>query len=226
MSCIPVTPDYLIKNTWTYEMIAEQVEWVGGEECPTYESSLEKTISALQNPKKKWFLLFDKENNKMGGFLDYKALDEESFEKVANGTFKDGELNSVSLTGTVCLYIGGFVIGKSYRKDSSNFKKLLAVFIESLAHLLKDGIVIKEIVVRGLTPLGQRLCEGVGMTKIIPHKDKGMIYGVSFEWDEKPKYATALYNAVKKTKAKRLLQELLRLDEKTGLPMVKEALQN
>jgi hypothetical protein len=226
MSCIPVPPEYLIKKSWTYEMLAEEVGKLDHEEALDYEFSVERATKSIASPLRKWFFLYDQERNKIAGFLDYRALSDEYLIKVINGTFKDGELSkgAVPFEKEVSLYIGGFVIGKAYRKDSSNFKKLLAVFIESLTQLLGNGIVLKEIVARGLSPLGQKLCEGLGMTKITPHKDKGIIYGVSFEWNEKPKHASALYNAIQKTKAKRLLQQLMGLGAKKGMPIVKDAL--
>jgi hypothetical protein len=102
----------------------------------------------------------------------------------------------------------------------------LVIFIEFISQLAASENVIHEISARGLTSFGQQLCEGLGMTKVINHRDKGVIYAISFDGKEKPKYGSILYDVVKKTKAKRLFNELLYVDEKTGLPLIKEVLAN
>jgi hypothetical protein len=226
MNVIPVSSKYLLNKQWSYEMIAQDVFRLDQEECAEYEVDIPRVVKAVSSPLKKFFYLYDTKMNKIVGYFDYRALDSSSYESVINGVFKDGSLTPVPFKDQINLYIGGFVIQKEYRPDPSNFKKLLVVFVEDLINLLNHEVVVKNISARGLTPLGQRLCEGLGMTKILNHRDKGVIYGVSFDWKEKPKYGSVLYDAVQKTKAKRLLNQLLGMDEKTGLPLVKQALSN
>jgi hypothetical protein len=228
MSCIPVTAEYLLSRTWTHEMIADGIYNLAREECPTYEVDMARMVEAVKNPNIKRYFLFDPQLNKMTGYFTVWNLSLNYRDKVINGTFADGELlkGVVPMIGEVYLYIAGFVISKNYRSDHSNFKKILVVFVEFLTQLMRDGVIINEMTARGLTPMGQQLCEGLGMTKILNHREKGIIYGVSFDWKEKPKYGSVLYDAVQKTKAKRLLNQLLGMDEKTGLPLVKQALSN
>jgi hypothetical protein len=228
MSCIPVNLDYLLSKTWTYEMIAEDLFQLDQEECPTYTQGSEQYIEGTKNPDLIRFLLLDTVKNKLVGYLATHNLSLEYRNKVINGTFKDGELlqGITPCKDVVYLYTSGFVVSKDYRRDHANFKKLLVVFVEFITQLLNDKIEVKEITARGLTPMGRQLCEGLGMKKLLNHHEKGTIYAINFEDQEKPKYGSALYNAVQKTKAKRLLNQLLGMDEKTGLPLVKQALSN
>jgi hypothetical protein len=226
MNVIPVNSKYLLNKQWSYEMIAQDVFRLDQEECSEYEVDIIRVVKAVSSPLKRFFYLYDSKANKIIGYFDYRALDASSYESVINGVFKDGSLAPVPFKDQINLYIGGFVIQKEYRHDSSNFKKLLVVFVEDLINLLNSEVVIKNISARGLTPLGQKLCEGLGMNKILNHRDKGVIYAISFDWEEKPKYGSILYDVVKKTKAQRLLKELLGIDEKTGLPLIKKALSN
>jgi hypothetical protein len=226
MPYIPVIPDYLLSKSWTLEMMAKDMFEISKEECPTFDGTLEGYIKGMKNPHMRRFFLFNTDSNKIEGYLSARNLSLEYRNKVVNGTFTDFELldGMVAFENEAYIYVSGFVLSKKARLDHANFKKILAVFIEFIVQLISQDIIIKEITARGLTPMGQQLCEGLGMTKIIPHREKGIIYGVSFDWDEKPKHASALYNAIQKTKAKRLLQQLMGLGGKKGMPIVKDAL--
>jgi hypothetical protein len=217
MGCIPVLPEYLLERGWSYKLLADEVGRLDHEECPEYQFDAIRCAESIADERKIWFFLYDEDLNKIAGFLDYRALDEEKHSKVINGTFKDGELGSniPKIEGEVNLYVSGFIISKVYQKDYSNFKKLLVIFTESIIVLVNKGLVIKDITARGLTPMGQRLCEGIGMKKIMPHRDKGIIYRIELEnLSDNSSSEITLFEAIQDSKAKRVVNYLQNLSGK------------
>jgi hypothetical protein len=226
MNCIPVNLDYLKKRGWSSKEIAENIRDIDKEGCPEYPFNVEECIRDIDSPYEYWFLLFDKDNNKITGYLSSLSVNKERHNRIINGLFVPGELGyGEPLDGDLYLYIAGMVILKKYQTDISNFKKLLVVFVGFLTEILKKDIVICSISARGFTLQGQKLCEDLGMKKIITHRDQGIIYNIDLDTnDYKESKNLSLFHAVQDAKAKRMIKYLKTLGEKKGMNVIKTTL--
>jgi hypothetical protein len=81
----------------------------------------------------------------------------------------------------VNLYVGGMTIGSQYRTSVGNFKILVNAFFDYLFSLVKQKIVIKHVITRGVTGDGKKLCLGMGMKYVISNEEHGMVFQADFE---------------------------------------------
>jgi hypothetical protein len=96
----------------------------------------------------------------------------------------------------------GFVLEPAYN-NIRNFRALLAAFLQDLDRLIDDGALLKKVIARGLTPDGQNLCEGIGMTPVRQHESKGHIYELDFSNPERiPRSVKPLYDHIERVRGK------------------------
>jgi hypothetical protein len=145
---------------------------------PNYDFKPEKFKENILSQEYMFDFLIDPDmEDKIVGYGILCSITPEAYDIVMKGLHRDGypEANTKPLEGDINLWVSGFLVDRPYR-PRLGLKYVADAMIESCRKLIRQGVNIKNIVARGLTKDGQRICENIGMMKVRPHVEKGVIY--------------------------------------------------
>jgi hypothetical protein len=176
-----VTSEELNKLKWTNKRIAEAIQDILVRENPSFaitDEFIGQITGLLENKNNRYFFLYNESLKSIEGFLSVRPLKEELYKRVLKGNFEYEEtLQQIAeLKGEVNLYIGGISITTRHRSTIGNFRRMIHALLDYLYTLMKHDIIIKDVIARGLTEDGKRLCMGMGMKYLCDHKEKGLMF--------------------------------------------------
>ncbi|HEV2159800.1 hypothetical protein [Bradyrhizobium sp.] len=135
--------------------------------------------------------LFDRDSDKVCGYVNAMPLTDECFEKVKKGEIKDSDITSDDIlpflnNQTVKLYLMSIAIAPLVRRANQGLlqepvERLAGGFLAKLFfYAASQKIRVTEIVSVGWTKPGEKLCQAFGMQPIGKDRDKHPIYWMDF----------------------------------------------
>jgi hypothetical protein len=218
----------LLKKGWSFEDINLEIKRLDQEEVPTYSYSDDIILELVCTPKMRWFFLYDVEADSIRGYWGLAPINDQFYQLMSRGENKEEDFKVEALlefTGKRKMAISGFVLEEQYQEKLYPFKLLMISLVETVMQLISEGLIIESFVSRAFTKDGEKLCEGMGMSPLCKHPEKGIVYQLDLSQFKKvPRIAKPLYELIRKKKLERIEKDLESLSEEDGIPIVKDSL--
>lgn len=152
--------------TETGEKLTEEREGTVKQWAPVFMAHPESWVLLTVGPKQ------------IIGYWDIAALRDEHFKRAKAGELLDSEITldtvePLDLPGVYNLY---FVLLGVLPEYPGAGAKLIDAFYDHLEALATRGVFFREVCANAFTKHGKRICTGLGMTFVGPHKDFGEVY--------------------------------------------------
>lgn len=148
------------------------------------EYQLEKDVAISYLKKHPEIYVFAMANNQLLGYLNISCIDEQCFALIAQGQsndlcIKETNLLTASPAKKNKLYFSSIVVSPEHR-HLGIATAMLEAFANKLLAQCASGIVYSEIIADAISEHGARLCESLGMQKLIYSSHKSIVYGCQF----------------------------------------------
>jgi hypothetical protein len=187
-----LTRKELNKIGWDSEKILLSRRIAFKQLIPNYRLDGDVMLKSINCPDNIHLYLYSKELDLIIGHFFAARLNPETEAKVINGTFDDDNdiraENFIPIKGKSTIYFSSLSLNRDHQ-NVSNLRTLCEGIVSCLADLCEQGIEIERFIARGMSESGQKVCERLGMKKVIKHREKGIIYALD---PKKPERITPL----------------------------------